>query len=474
MEESKTEAEISISRLDIRVGVIRKVTQGNGLYTIEIDVGKPRTRTVVSGLGNYILVEEMEGRKVCVVCNMKGIVSQAFVLSASSNRDHTQVELLDPPESSAVGDRVTFPGQEGVPDDVLDSKVWEALQADLYTSSELVACYKDIPFTTAAGVCTVSSVCGSISISIGWIGRYAIARERYIGSGSFGTVFICFDPVCKVHVATKVVAIYDQSQGIPSSLIREVSALKDMDHPNVVKLLDVVVQKFDYYSKVSIVMSPMDMDLYDFFKPERTIDPTLVKSLFRQLLLGLDHCHSRQIIHRDLKPENVLVDETGQRLKIADFGATLPLLWVPMCADGGDGTIAYNAPEILVRNVECTTASDVWSAGCVFAFMLNKRVLFDISGVDADKLLKKIFDIIGVSTKDCWFHGRKPNFGKCLGREQSNKKIMERFKNLIEPSGLDLLLKMLCVNPQKRITIADALEHPYFGSGLEKDAGGRY
>ncbi|RVW28271.1 putative methionine--tRNA ligase [Vitis vinifera] len=166
------EAEISISRLDIRVGLITKVQKhpdADSLYVEEIDVGEGSTRTVVSGLVKFIPLEEMQNRKVCVLCNLKpatmrGIKSQAMVLAAS-NSDHTKVELVEPPQSAAVGERVTFPGFEGEPDDVLNpkKKVWETLQVDLHTDSELVALYKDVPFTTTAGICKVSSICdGSI------------------------------------------------------------------------------------------------------------------------------------------------------------------------------------------------------------------------------------------------------------------------------------------------------------------------
>lgn len=71
-----------------------------------------------------------------------------------------QVELVEPPAGAVVGERVTFPGVEGSPDEVLNpkKKVWETLQVDLHTNKELVACYKDLPLTTSAGVCKVSSI----------------------------------------------------------------------------------------------------------------------------------------------------------------------------------------------------------------------------------------------------------------------------------------------------------------------------
>ncbi|KAK9082618.1 hypothetical protein Scep_029089 [Stephania cephalantha] len=159
--------EVTITRLDIRVGLIKKVQKhpdADSLYVEEIDVGEESTRTVVSGLVKYISLEEMQNRKVCVLCNLKpatmrGIKSQAMVLAAS-NDDHTKVELVDPPESAVVGERVTFPGFQGEPDDVLNpkKKVWETLQVDLCTDTELVARFKDLPFTTSAGVCKVSSI----------------------------------------------------------------------------------------------------------------------------------------------------------------------------------------------------------------------------------------------------------------------------------------------------------------------------
>nr|XP_043635554.1 probable methionine--tRNA ligase [Erigeron canadensis] len=164
---STTEQEITISRLDIRVGVIKEVQKhpdADSLYVEKIDVGEDQPRTVVSGLVKYIPLEEMQNRKVCVLCNLKpatmrGIKSHAMVLCANSG-DHTKVELVEPPESAAIGERVVFSGFDGAPDDVLNpkKKVWETLQVDLHTDKDLIACFKDLPFTTSAGVCKVSTI----------------------------------------------------------------------------------------------------------------------------------------------------------------------------------------------------------------------------------------------------------------------------------------------------------------------------
>ncbi|KAG6574842.1 Methionine--tRNA ligase, cytoplasmic, partial [Cucurbita argyrosperma subsp. sororia] len=161
------EAGITITRLDIRVGLITKAQKhpdADSLYVEEIDVGEAQPRTVVSGLVNYIPLQEMQNRKVCVLCNLKpasmrGIKSQAMVLAAS-NSDHTKVELVEPPKDANVGERIKFPGFEGEPEDVLNpkKKVWETLQVDLAINTEGVACFKDIPFNTSAGICKVPSI----------------------------------------------------------------------------------------------------------------------------------------------------------------------------------------------------------------------------------------------------------------------------------------------------------------------------
>ncbi|PKA57861.1 putative methionine--tRNA ligase [Apostasia shenzhenica] len=166
-----SEAEISISRLDIRVGLIMKVQKhpdADSLYMEEIDVGEESTRTVVSGLVKHIPLEEMQNRKVCVLCNLKpatmrGIKSHAMVMAAS-NADNSKVELVDPPASALVGERITFPGYSGEPDVLLNakSKLWEKLQVDLHTDAELIARYKDAPFTTNAGICKVLSIASGI------------------------------------------------------------------------------------------------------------------------------------------------------------------------------------------------------------------------------------------------------------------------------------------------------------------------
>jgi methionyl-tRNA synthetase len=130
-------------------------------------VGEDQPRTVVSGLVDFMPSSALTNRRAVLLCNLKpakmrGIESQAMVLAAS-DPEHTKVELLSPPPACAVGERIFFEGHPGdplPPNQIAKKKVWEAVQPDLSTSGERVALYKDLPFNTKHGVCTVETVAG--------------------------------------------------------------------------------------------------------------------------------------------------------------------------------------------------------------------------------------------------------------------------------------------------------------------------
>ncbi|GJQ70465.1 Aats-tyr [Trypoxylus dichotomus] len=144
-----TTDDIVPSRLDIRIGKIVEVSRhpdADALYVEKIDLGEEKPRTIVSGLVNFVPIQEMEDRMVVVLCNLKpakmrGIESQGMVLCASLD-DPKQIEPLIPPESAKPGDRVIIENYEtGTPDDILNpkKKVWEKLQMDLKTNNNLIA-----------------------------------------------------------------------------------------------------------------------------------------------------------------------------------------------------------------------------------------------------------------------------------------------------------------------------------------------
>ncbi|XP_046393086.1 tyrosine--tRNA ligase, cytoplasmic [Ischnura elegans] len=160
--------EISPHRLDIRVGKIVEVNRhpdADALYVEKIDVGESEPRTIVSGLVNYVPIEEMKDRFVVVLCNLKpakmrGVESNGMVLCASVDEPRA-VEPLIPPAGSKPGEKVIVEGYEsGCPDEVLNpkKKVWEKLQVDLKTNSDLEAQWQGNPLFTISGKVSCKSL----------------------------------------------------------------------------------------------------------------------------------------------------------------------------------------------------------------------------------------------------------------------------------------------------------------------------
>ncbi|KAL3795457.1 hypothetical protein HJC23_000815 [Cyclotella cryptica] len=167
-----------ITALDIRVGRITKVwthEEADKLYCEEIDVGEAEPRKIASGLRPYMSAEDMEGRLVLVLCNLKerklaGFPSHGMVLCAS-NQDHTEVKLVSVPVEAKVGERVTVPGfdfegEEGQPypeNKIGKKKVFEQIAPFLATSEYGVPEFCGRPLLTSAGVCTSPIAKGSVA-----------------------------------------------------------------------------------------------------------------------------------------------------------------------------------------------------------------------------------------------------------------------------------------------------------------------
>mmetsp|Transcript_25906 Transcript_25906/g.39821 ORF Transcript_25906/g.39821 Transcript_25906/m.39821 type:complete len:209 (+) Transcript_25906:1072-1698(+) len=167
-----------ITALDIRVGRINKVwvhEEADKLFCEEIDVGEDEPRQIASGLRPYMNAEDLEGRMVLVLCNLKarklaGFPSHGMVLCAS-NEDHSVVKLVSVPVEAKIGERVTVPGfdfegEEGAPfaeNKVGKKKVFEKIAPFLQTSEYGVPTFGGRPLLTSAGVCTSPINKGSVS-----------------------------------------------------------------------------------------------------------------------------------------------------------------------------------------------------------------------------------------------------------------------------------------------------------------------
>jgi len=280
-------------------------------------------------------------------------------------------------------------------------------------------------------------------------------RLEKVGEGTYGVVYKAQDVNTGDILALKKIRLDAEDEGIPSTAIREISLLKQLQHPNIVRLYDVILTD----QKLTLVFEFLDQDLKKYLDSygDRGLDAPTTKSFVLQLLKGICHCHENRVLHRDLKPQNLLINRDGE-LKLADFGLARSF-GIPVRSYTHEVvTLWYRSPEVLLGSRHYSTPIDMWSVGCIFAEISNGRPLFP--GKNGKDQLQKIFQILGTPTLKDWpgmakLDEYRPNY--TIYKGQSIAKLIPLGQN-----GLDLLQAFLHYDPAKRISAKKAIDHPYF------------
>ncbi|XP_010437375.1 PREDICTED: disease resistance protein RRS1-like [Camelina sativa] len=274
-----------------------------------------------------------------------------------------------------------------------------------------------------------------------------------IGRGSADNV------VCSAinRVTTKKVAI-KKIPNVFKKRIHAVNTLKEMNflrhvrHDNIIALNDVMLSgQRTNFKDVYMVYELMDTDLHQIIKSSQSLSDDYCKYFLFQLLRGLEYLHSVKILHCDLKPGNILVN-ANCNLKISDFGLARNI-----CND--QFKTEYLAPELLLGCGNYGTSIDIWSVGCIFAELLGRKPIFPGT---AQNQLNLIINILGSQHESDLQFINNPKT-----RESINSLKFSRgthFSNLYpeaNPLAIDLLQRMLVFDPTKRITVIEALLHPY-------------
>ncbi|XP_039316363.1 mitogen-activated protein kinase 9 isoform X3 [Saimiri boliviensis] len=277
-----------------------------------------------------------------------------------------------------------------------------------------------------------------------------------------------FDTVLGINVAVKKLSRPFQNQTHAKRAYRELVLLKCVNHKNIISLLNVFTPQktLEEFQDVYLVMELMDANLCQVIHME--LDHERMSYLLYQMLCGIKHLHSAGIIHRDLKPSNIVV-KSDCTLKILDFGlartACTNFMMTPYVV-----TRYYRAPEVIL-GMGYKENVDIWSVGCIMGELVKGCVIFQ--GTDHIDQWNKVIEQLGTPSAE-FMKKLQPTVRNYVENRPKYPgiKFEELFPDWIFPSeserdkiktsqARDLLSKMLVIDPDKRISVDEALRHPY-------------
>ncbi|KAG2647688.1 CBL-interacting protein kinase 3-like isoform X1 [Panicum virgatum] len=264
------------------------------------------------------------------------------------------------------------------------------------------------------------------------VGKYELGRT--IGEGTFAKVRIAKNMETGDHVAIKIIdKAKVQKHKLVEQIKREICTMKLIQHPNVVRLYEVMGSKRRIYIVLEFVMGG---ELHDIVATSGRLKEDEARRYFQQLINAVDYCHSRGVYHRDLKLENLLLDIAGN-IKISDFG--LSAISDQVKNDGllhtTCGTPNYVAPEVIDDKGYDGAIADLWSCGVILFVLLAGHLPFE------DDNIASLYNKISGAQFTCpfWFSA-------------GAKRLVTR---ILDP------------NPSTRITVPQVQKDPWFKKGYK-------
>jgi len=264
-------------------------------------------------------------------------------------------------------------------------------------------------------------------------------------------------------------------------VLKLMSILSMVNHPNIVTLKEIFIEEVDNYDSAYLFFENMPSNLerlitsnFDYMQK----DPKIVPWIIYQILKGLFYIHNSNIIHRNLKPANILLDENCQ-VKICGFGNSV-------YSDSFENTLRgeinnfiiekvglnYQAPEVLGSKKKSKgdydEKIDIWAVGCILAELITKESPFFMP-LKIDKkrwisMLNGIFKKLGKPDKNCIESFASKERSKNIFKFKNFQKmdLKDLYHNCGDKNAIDLVEKLLCINPKQRISILEAKDHPFF------------
>nr|AAA59387.1 extracellular signal-regulated protein kinase [Dictyostelium discoideum] len=294
--------------------------------------------------------------------------------------------------------------------------------------------------------------------------RYSIVK--CIGHGAYGVVCSAKDNLTGEKVAIKKISKAFDNLKDTKRTLREIHLLRHFKHENLISIKDILKPNSkEQFEDVYIVSELMDTDLHQIITSPQPLSDDHCQYFVYQMLRGLKHIHSANVLHRDLKPSNLLINEDCL-LKICDLG----LARVEDATHQGFmteyvATRWYRAPEVILSWNKYTKAIDIWSVGCIFAELLGRKPLFQ--GKDYIHQITLIIETIGSPSEEDICNIANEQARQFIRSLNMGNQPKVNFANMFpkaNPDAIDLLERMLYFDPSKRLTVEEALAHPYFQS----------
>ncbi|KAI4334448.1 hypothetical protein L6164_019142 [Bauhinia variegata] len=280
-----------------------------------------------------------------------------------------------------------------------------------------------------------------------------------IGRGAYGIVCSVLNSETNEMVAVKKIANAFENRMDAKRTLREIKLLRHLEHENVVALRDVIPppSRRDF-TDVYVATELMDTDLHHIIRSNQNLSDEHCQYFLYQILRGLKYIHSANIIHRDLKPSNLLVNANCD-LKICDFGLARPTMANDFMTEYVV-TRWYRAPELLLNSSDYTSAIDVWSVGCIFMELMNKKPLFP--GKDHVHQMRLLTELLGTPTEADTGLVKNEDARRYIRQlpQYPRQPLASVFPH-VHPLAIDLIDRMLIIDPTRRITVEEALAHPY-------------
>lgn len=285
--------------------------------------------------------------------------------------------------------------------------------------------------------------------------RYRVIKT--VGDGTYGSVLKAVNKKTGEVVAIKKMKkkFYSWDECIK---LREVRSLKKLNHPNIVKLKEVIRENDELY----FVFEYLEMNVYQLTKDRKKFLPeSKVRNIMYQVLAGMAYMHKQGFFHRDMKPENLLVTEDV--VKLADFGLAREIRSRPPFTDYVS-TRWYRAPEVLLRSTNYNSPIDLWACGAIMAELYTFRPLFPGSS-EPDEVYK-ICSVLGPPTQKAWPEGLKLAAAMNFKFPRFTPTPLAQLIPNACKEAIQLMTDMMAYDPAKRPTAAQALASPYFQVGM--------